>query len=67
MYDIMKILRDEGATIVLVEQNALMGLMASDWGIVLDLGRTLFEGPAPEVLEDARIKELYLGKGKRVA
>jgi len=67
MYDIMKILRDEGATIVLVEQNALMGLMASDWGIVLDLGRTLFEGPAPEVLEDPRIKELYLGKGKRVA
>lgn len=67
MYDIMKILRDEGATIVLVEQNALMGLMASDWGVVLDLGRTLFEGPAPEVLEDPRIKELYLGKGKRVA
>jgi branched-chain amino acid transport system ATP-binding protein len=67
MYDIMRILRDEGATIVLVEQNALMGLMASDWGVVLDLGRTLFEGPAPEVLEDPRIKELYLGKGKRVA
>ena len=67
MYDIMKILRDEGATIVLVEQNALMGLMASDWGVVLDLGRTLFEGPAQEVLEDPRIKELYLGKGKRVA
>ena len=67
MYDIMRILRDEGATIVLVEQNALMGLMASDWGVVLDLGRTLFEGPAPEVLEDPRIKDLYLGQGKRVA
>lgn len=61
MFDIMKMLRDEGATILLVEQNAMMGLKNSDWGVVLDLGRTLFEGPAKEILTDPRIQELYLG------
>lgn len=67
LYGIIKNLRDEGATIVLVEQNALVGLKAADWGVVLDLGRTLFEGPAGEVLADPRIQELYLGKGRRAA
>ena len=66
MFDIMKMMADEGITILLVEQNALMGLKNSDWGVVLDLGRTLFEGPAPEVLADPRIQELYLG-GKKAA
>lgn len=66
MFDIMKMMASEGITILLVEQNALMGLKNSDWGVVLDLGRTLFKGPAPEVLADPRIQELYLG-GKRAA
>ena len=66
MFDIMKMMAAEGITILLVEQNALMGLKNSDWGVVLDLGKTLFEGPAPEVLADPRIQELYLG-GKKAA
>ncbi|TGD42492.1 ABC transporter ATP-binding protein [Pseudotabrizicola sediminis] len=66
MFDIMKMMASEGITILLVEQNALMGLKNSDWGVVLDLGRTLFKGPAPEVLADPRIQELYLG-GKKAA
>ncbi|WP_299908417.1 ABC transporter ATP-binding protein [uncultured Paracoccus sp.] len=66
MFDIMKMISDEGVTVLLVEQNALMGLRNSDYGVVLDLGRTLFEGPAPEVLADPRIQELYLG-GKKAA
>ncbi len=43
-----------------------MGLRNADWGVVLDLGHTLFEGPAKEILADPRIQELYLG-GKRAA
>lgn len=66
MFDIMKMMASEGITILLVEQNAMMGLKNSDWGVVLDLGKTLFEGPAPEVLADPRIQELYLG-GKKAA
>lgn len=64
MFDIMKMMASEGITILLVEQNALMGLRNSDWGVVLDLGKTLFEGPAADVLADSRIQELYLGGNK---
>jgi branched-chain amino acid transport system ATP-binding protein len=66
MFDIMKLMASEGVTILLVEQNAVMGLKNADWGVVLDLGRTLFEGPAADVLADPRIQELYLG-GKKAA
>jgi branched-chain amino acid transport system ATP-binding protein len=64
MFEIMKMMTDEGITILLVEQNAMMGLKNADWGVVLDLGKTLFEGPAKEVLADPRIQELYLGGNK---
>jgi ABC-type branched-subunit amino acid transport system ATPase component len=66
IFEIMRMMTDEGITILLVEQNALMGLKYADWGVVLDLGKTLFEGPAKEVLGDPRIQELYLG-GKKAA
>lgn len=65
-YGIMKFMVAEGITILLVEQNALIGLKNADWGVVLDLGRNLFEGKAEEVLGDPHIQELYLG-GKKVA
>jgi branched-chain amino acid transport system ATP-binding protein len=53
---------DLGITVVLVEQNAVKGLEAVDWGFVLDLGSMEFEGPADGILADPRIRELYLGK-----
>jgi branched-chain amino acid transport system ATP-binding protein len=55
-------LRRAGMTIILVEQNARMGLEFADWGCVLDLGKAVFEGPSARVLADARIQELYLGR-----
>ena len=66
MFEIIRMIAAQGVTVLLVEQNAVMGLRHADWGVVLDLGRTLFEGPATEVLADARIQELYLG-GRKVA
>ena len=51
-----------GITIVMVEQNAVRGLELADWGVVLDLGIVRFQGPADTILEDPRIRELYLGK-----
>jgi ABC-type branched-subunit amino acid transport system ATPase component len=66
IFGIMRMMTEEGITILLVEQNAMMGLRYADWGVVLDLGKTLFEGPAKEVLGDPRIQELYLG-GKKAA
>lgn len=66
MFSIMKMMSEEGVTVLLVEQNALIGLKNSDIGVVLDLGRTLIEGPAADVLADPRIQELYLG-GRKAA
>ena len=66
MFEIIRMIAAQGVTVLLVEQNAVMGLRHADWGVVLDLGRTLFEGPATDVLADARIQELYLG-GRKVA
>lgn len=54
--------KDLGITVVLVEQNAVKGLNAVDWGFVLDLGSLEFEGPADGIISDPRIRELYLGK-----
>ena len=62
MFEIIHMLRDRGLTIITVEQNAVMGLENADWGCVLDLGKTLFEGPADKIIQDDRIRELYLGK-----
>ena len=67
MFDIVRMLRDRGLTIIVVEQNAVMGLENADWGCVLDLGKTLFEGPAGEILNDPRIRELYLGRKTQAA
>ena len=56
-------------TVLIVEQNAVVGLQNSDWGCVLDLGKNHFEGSADSILDDPRIQELYLGsrrEGKEV-
>lgn len=60
-------LRDQGVTILLVEQNARKGLQIADKGVVLDLGTNSFEAAACDVLEDPRIQELYLGKRHKQA
>lgn len=63
IFDVIRSLsRDHGMTLLLVEQNVRMGLAVSDWSFVLDLGTKRFEGPAETVLDDPRIRDLYLGK-----
>jgi branched-chain amino acid transport system ATP-binding protein len=65
VFESIKTLRSTGLTILLVEQNARKGLECADWGYVLDLGRSAFEGPAQTLLDDPRIQELYLGRRLR--
>ena len=62
--DIFRILQDlraGGMSILMVEQNAKRALEISDYGVVLELGRTRMEAPAGEILADARIGQLFLG------
>jgi branched-chain amino acid transport system ATP-binding protein len=51
-----------GVTILLIEQNVKKGLELADWAFVLDLGSKRFEGRADQILDDPRIRDLYLGK-----
>ena len=51
----------QGRTILLVEQNARLGLESSDRGVVMESGRVLLDGAARSILGDERIGELYLG------
>ena len=55
-----------GVTLVMVEQNARRALAMSNRGYVLDLGTNRFEGSGPELLEDPKVAELYLGGTARV-
>ena len=62
IFDSMDRLRAAGITLIVVEQNARMGLRFADWGCVLDLGKLVFEGASQTVLDDPRIEQLYLGR-----
>ena len=62
IFDSMDGLKRAGIAIIVVEQNARMGLKFADWGCVLDLGKLEFEGASAAVLANPRIEELYLGR-----
>ncbi|MDR3254543.1 MAG: ABC transporter ATP-binding protein [Synergistaceae bacterium] len=53
--------REEGLTILLVEQNALASLKISHRAYVLETGDIVLEGEADRMLNDERIREAYLG------
>ena len=54
-------IRDEGTTILIVEQNALATLKIADYAYVLELGKINMSGPAKELLKDERLISAYLG------
>jgi ABC-type branched-subunit amino acid transport system ATPase component len=65
IFQSMAELKRAGITIIVVEQNAHIGLAFADRGCVLDLGKAVFDGPSEMVLADPRIEELYLGRRRR--
>ena len=58
---VVRINRERGTTILLVEQNANMALNASDYGYVLENGRIVMEDACARLREKEDIKEFYLG------
>jgi branched-chain amino acid transport system ATP-binding protein len=58
---VVRINREHGTTILLVEQNANMALNASDYGYVLENGRIVMEDTCAQLREKDDIKEFYLG------
>jgi branched-chain amino acid transport system ATP-binding protein len=61
VFDILAHLRDEGRTILLVEQNARMALRVADRGYVLQTGRILMQDTAAKLLASDQVRDAYLG------
>jgi len=55
-------LRKEGTTVLMVEQNARLGLAAAQYGCVMELGRIKLRGSGVKMLEDPEVIRLYLGE-----
>ena len=56
----LKIIRDQGITTIIVEQNAVAALKLADRAVILDTGTVVFDGSAQEVLEDEALRSKYL-------
>jgi branched-chain amino acid transport system ATP-binding protein len=61
IFDIIRTINQEGATIFLVEQNAYMALNVAHRAYVLQSGRVILSDKASKLLEDPEVKKAYLG------
>ncbi len=57
-------LRDEGNTVLLVEQNAKAALSIADRGYVLETGKVILQGPSEDLLANRDVQRAYLGREK---
>jgi len=62
--NLLSILRQQGLTILVVEQNVRQTLVISDYAYVLESGRMVMEGRGTELLNDSRLVKSYIGFGK---
>ena len=61
LFESLKQLREQGLTILLVEQNVQLALAISDYGYVIVEGKIPLEGEARKLIKDKHIREAYLG------
>jgi branched-chain amino acid transport system ATP-binding protein len=61
IFGIIKKLREQNVTILLVEQNANLALQIADRGYVLEAGQITLSGRAADLLADDRVRQAYLG------
>jgi branched-chain amino acid transport system ATP-binding protein len=61
IFRIIQRLREQGTSILLVEQNARAALEVADHGYVLETGSIALQGPAADLADDPRVIETYLG------
>lgn len=62
VFEIIQAFREQGKTVLLVEQNAKKAMSVSDRVYVLETGTVSIEGNASELINDDRIKKAYLGE-----
>ena len=65
IFNIVKELNEkEGVSILLAEQNTNVALRNADYGYIIETGHVMLHGAADELLNDEKVKELYLGISK---
>lgn len=64
IFEIVKEIRQDGTTVLIVEQNALQTLKIADYAYVLEVGKITMEGSAEELSNNPQLIEAYLG-GKK--
>jgi len=62
IFEIVREINEQGTTILLVEQNALMALDAADRGYVLETGRVALADDAKALRENEQVRKTYLGE-----
>jgi len=65
IFKVISRFRDQGTTVLLVEQNARAALGIADRGYVLETGKIILEDTASELLSNKEVQRAYLGKGYR--
>lgn len=55
-------INERGTSLLIIEQNVRKALELCDRGYVLDMGKSLMEGPGKELLSNRRIQEIYMGE-----
>ena len=61
VFDVIQTLKNNGITILLVEQNAWDAMAISDRTYIMESGAIVLEGPSEEVAENEEVKQIYLG------
>lgn len=61
VFDIIRLMHDDGITVLLVEQNAKKALAIADRAYVLETGKIIMKGNAGELANDPRVRKAYLG------
>ncbi|MGH1405277.1 MAG: ABC transporter ATP-binding protein [Rhodomicrobiaceae bacterium] len=56
----LQLIREQGITTVIVEQNAVAALKLADRAVILDTGKVVFDGTAQEVLDNEELRHEYL-------
>lgn len=61
VFQVIQRIREEGVTVLLIEQNALGALKIADYGYVIETGRIVLEGDGSTLLNNDGVKKAYLG------
>ena len=63
VFETIQRVNEQGTTVLLVEQNALVALNIANYGYVLETGKITLSGPATDLANNDEVRKAYLGEG----